>query len=100
MRIISRFPASKVRNGTDTGSAPEGQFIEKVSPMQALNYGEEKWRALARQALEEQDHEKMLMLVQQIIDAYREQRPTSHRTVQLSVKDQADKLVQQSALED
>jgi hypothetical protein len=68
--------------------------------MQALNYGEEKWRALARQALEEQDHEKMLMLVQQIIDAYREQRPTSHRTVQLSVKDQADKLVQQSALED
>jgi len=68
--------------------------------MQTLNYGEEKWRALARQALEEQDHEKMLILVQQIIDAYREQKPTSHRTVQLGVKDQADKLVQQSALED
>ena len=68
--------------------------------MRTLNCYEEKWRALARQALEEQDHEKMLMLVQQIIDAYREQRPTSHRTVQLSVKDQADKLAQQSALED
>ena len=68
--------------------------------MRTSNSGEEKWRTLARQALEEQDHEKMLMLVQQIIDAYREQKPTGHHTVQLSVKDQADQFAQQSALED
>jgi hypothetical protein len=55
--------------------------------MQSLNSYEEKWRALARQALEEKDHEKMLILVQQIIDAYREQKSISHPCVQLSVKD-------------
>jgi hypothetical protein len=31
---------------------------------------EEKWRALARQASEEQDSEKLVALVQQVIEAY------------------------------
>ena len=53
---------------------------------------QEKWRELARQALKEQDHEKLLMLVQQIIETYREQKPTG-RTVQAGVKYHADALL-------
>src|SRR5437868_1187660 len=77
--LPGRESAQWDRDGLGTGWT---NLLRRCPPMQTLNYGEEKWRALARHALEEQDHEKMLMLVQQIIDAYREQRPTSHRTVQ------------------
>jgi hypothetical protein len=41
---------------------------------------EEKWRALARQASEEQDSEKLVALVQQVIEAYDAEKRKSPRS--------------------
>ena len=48
---------------------------------QNLKPSEEKWRELARQAIKEQDHEKLLILVQQIIATYQEGTPKARRAI-------------------
>ena len=48
---------------------------------QNLNPSEEKWRELGRQAINEQDHEKLLILIQQIIATYNEVTPKARPAI-------------------
>ena len=45
---------------------------------------DEEWRALARQALKEQDPEKMVALAQQIVEAYQQQKRKRARAASIA----------------